>query len=104
MEKVVIKNIDALEILDSRGDPTIEVSVTLSNGVVATASGPSGVSTGMYEAFELRDGDRHRFGGKGVTKAVRHVRTEIRDEVVGRDPFDQKLLDAMMIKLDGTEE
>ncbi len=89
------------EILDSRGNPTIEVDVTLDDGVLGRAAVPSGASTGEREALELRDGDKRRFLGKGVTQAVANVNTEIARAIVGRD-FDQRSLDQAMIALDGT--
>ena len=97
-----IKDVKAREILDSRGNPTVEVDVILENGVMGRACVPSGASTGEREALELRDGG-NRYMGKGVLKAVEHVNTEIRDLVIGRDVFDQKGLDYAMIELDGTE-
>ena len=97
-----IKNVIGREILDSRGNPTVEVDVILESGVVGRASVPSGASTGEREALELRDGD-NRFLGKGVLKAVYHVNHELRDLVVGMDVFNQKEIDYAMIGLDGTE-
>src|SRR6185295_10150834 len=90
------------EILDSRGNPTLEVEVLLSGGSTGRAAVPSGASTGAREAVELRDGDHERFGGKGVLKAVGHVNGEIADEVRGTDARDQALLDRILIELDGT--
>jgi enolase len=90
------------EILDSRGNPTIEVEVTVEGGVMARAAVPSGASTGEYEAVELRDGDPHRYGGKGVLKAVAKVNDEIAPEIVGMDVTDQLFLDTLMIDMDGT--
>ncbi|CDF71107.1 phosphopyruvate hydratase [Lactobacillus acidophilus] len=101
MLKSVIENVHALEIFDSRGNPTVEVHVTLSNGVVGKAEVPSGASTGENEAVELRDGGS-RLGGKGVSKAVNNVNTEINDALKGMDPFDQPKIDQTMIDLDGT--
>jgi enolase len=98
-----IKRIDALEILDSRGDPTLRVIVTLENGDSGTASVPSGASTGRHEALELRDGDPVRYGGKGVLKAVSAVRGPIQKELNGFDASDQAGIDRSLIKLDGTE-
>jgi enolase len=97
-----IKQILAREILDSRGNPTIEVDLTLSNGAFGRAAVPSGASTGKYEAIELRDGDKARYSGKGVQKAVANVNTVIAKKVKGKD-FDQRKLDAFLIALDGTE-
>ena len=90
------------EILDSRGNPTVEVDVTLADGTLGRAAVPSGASTGIYEAVELRDGDKARYLGKGVRKAVGHVNKELSAAVVGRDPADQIGLDAAMIAADGT--
>ncbi len=98
-----IKNIIAREILDSRGNPTVEVKVELDNGIVAKASVPSGASTGIHEAWEMRDGDKNRYGGLGVLTAVKNVNTKIKKELVGMDVTDQKKIDEAMIKLDGTE-
>jgi enolase len=91
------------EILDSRGNPTVEVEVLLSGGATGRAIVPSGASTGQREALELRDGDKKRYGGKGVTRAVGHVNGEIADVVAGTDARDQALLDRILIELDGTE-
>ena len=99
----VISNIEALEILDSRGNPTLKVSVTLSSGVVGYASVPSGASTGSKEALELRDNDPLRYNGKGVLKAVRFVNQDICRELVGKNPASQEDIDSLMIELDGTE-
>ncbi|HUI10735.1 MAG TPA: phosphopyruvate hydratase [Bacteroidota bacterium] len=98
----VIADIVAREILDSRGNPTIEVDVTLENGVRGRAAVPSGASTGEHEAVELRDGDKTRYNGKGVLNAVEHVNTTIAEELTGFDAVEQTELDAMMIRLDGT--
>ena len=98
-----IKDIHAREILDSRGNPTVEVDVTLENGVIGRASVPSGASTGTREALELRDGDSNRFNGKGVLKAVGNVNGPIRDLLIGMDAYDQKSIDYKMINLDGTK-
>lgn len=97
-----IERIDALEILDSRGNPTIRVNVHLDNGITGTSSVPSGASTGENEAVELRDGDAGRYGGKGVRKAVENVEGRISAALKGRDPLDQAELDQIMIDLDGT--
>ncbi len=93
----------ALEVLDSRGNPTVSVDVVLESGVVGSAMVPSGASTGSREAIELRDGDKSRYLGKGVTRAVENVRTELRQAVVGMDASDQAALDQRMIELDGTD-
>lgn len=98
-----ITDIRAHEILDSRGNPTIEAEVELADGTVAVACVPSGASTGSREALELRDGDPLRYGGKGVLRAVEHVNTRIREHLLGRDVEDQAALDQLMIDLDGTE-
>src|SRR3954447_24453294 len=90
------------EILDSRGNPTVEVDVTLADGTLGRAAVPSGASTGAHEAVELRDGDPGRYLGKGVTKAVAHVNRELAAVAVGRDPSDQVGLDAALIAADGT--
>src|SRR5512146_1680419 len=97
-----IEGISALEILDSRGNPTIEVEIMLADGTWGRAAIPSGASTGIHEALELRDGDKKRYGGKGVTKAVANVNGPICDALFGWDASDQKGLDTEMIKLDGT--
>jgi enolase 1/2/3 len=99
---VNISDVRARELLDSRGNPTLEVDVELEDGTVGRAMVPSGASTGAYEAVELRDGDASRYGGKGVLKAVRHVRTELRELVLGMPAEDQAALDRAMIELDGT--
>jgi enolase len=99
---MMIRSIKAREILDSRGNPTIEVDVELSDGVTGRAAVPSGASTGSREALELRDGDKTRFGGKGVMKAIHNVTGPIRDGVVGRKFDDQEALDTFLIALDGT--
>lgn len=98
-----IKNVYAREILDSRGNPTVEVDVILECGIKATASVPSGASTGKNEALELRDNDKSRYNGKGVLTAVNNVNTKIKDSVVGLDCQNQELLDETLIKLDGTD-
>ena len=98
-----IVNIHAREILDSRGNPTVEAEVTLAGEVVGRAAVPSGASTGEREALELRDGDKNRYLGKGVTTAVGNVNTEIRDALIGMDAQDQNAIDKKMIELDGTD-
>lgn len=98
-----IIDIHAREILDSRGNPTVEVDVLLDDGSFGRAAVPSGASTGAYEAVELRDGDKGRYLGKGVLNAVKAVNTEISDALLGRDAEDQREIDAIMIALDGTE-
>jgi enolase len=97
-----IKTITAREILDSRGNPTVEVDVILDNNIMGRAAVPSGASTGSKEAVELRDGDKKRYLGKGVLKAVENVNKVIAPELVGKNPEDQNALDSLMIKLDGT--
>jgi len=97
-----VEAVHAREILDSRGNPTLEVEVLLSGGVSAKAGVPSGASTGSREALELRDGDKNRYGGKGVRKAVANVDGEIAEELVGVDARDQALIDRILIELDGT--
>ena len=98
-----IKTILAREILDSRGNPTVEVEATLADGSFGRAAVPSGASTGVYEALELRDGDKARYQGKGVLKAVANVNTEIAGAVKGLDALDQAAVDRAMLALDGTE-
>ncbi|MFC2123930.1 phosphopyruvate hydratase [Bacteroidota bacterium] len=99
----LIENIHARQILDSRGNPTIEVDVITENGVLGRAAVPSGASTGENEAVELRDGDKSKFLGKGVTRAVENVNEIIEEELIGFSVFDQKLIDKVMIELDGTD-
>jgi len=101
MAKIV--DIKGREVLDSRGNPTVEADVILDNGIVGSACAPSGASTGSREALELRDGDKSRYMGKGVLKAVGNINGPIRDLLLGKDPADQKALDRAMIELDGTE-
>lgn len=98
----LIESIHARQILDSRGNPTIEVDVVTESGAFGRAAVPSGASTGTHEAVELRDGDKKKFLGKGVLKAVDNVNTKIAAEIVGFDVFDQNLLDKVMLELDGT--
>ena len=99
----IIEGIWAREILDSRGNPTVEVEVELDSGAMGRAAVPSGASTGAFEAVELRDGDADRFGGKGVTDAVDNVNGEIADALLGLDAVDQRDLDRILIDLDGTD-
>ncbi|HQF57080.1 MAG TPA: phosphopyruvate hydratase [Candidatus Magasanikbacteria bacterium] len=101
MSKTNIKKIQAREILDSRGNPTVETMVTLEDGSVGVAGVPSGASTGTYEAVELRDGAK-RYGGKGVLKAIKNVNTIIAQSLVGKNALDQRKIDEIMLKLDGT--
>ena len=97
-----IESIHALEILDSRGNPTIRVYVRLHGGIIGTSSVPSGASTGRFEAVELRDGDQGRYGGKGVLKALHSVNNAIAPKIVGMDPYQQAAIDRLLIDLDGT--
>ncbi|HIO93400.1 MAG TPA: phosphopyruvate hydratase [Leucothrix mucor] len=97
-----IKSIHARQVIDSRGNPTVEADITLVNGVMGRAIVPSGASTGAREAIELRDEDQSRFGGKGVLKAIENINTEIADAIVGMDAKNQKEIDQKMIDLDGT--
>ncbi|ALI06351.1 MULTISPECIES: phosphopyruvate hydratase [Pseudomonas] len=101
MAKIV--DIKGREVLDSRGNPTVEADVLLDNGIIGSACAPSGASTGSREALELRDGDKSRYLGKGVLKAVANINGPIRELLLGKDPADQKALDHAMIELDGTE-
>ncbi len=98
----IIESISALEILDSRGNPTVEVEVTLADGSWGRAAVPSGASTGEHEALEMRDGDKKRYGGKGVSKAVANVNGVIADALFGWDASEQKAIDAELLSLDGT--
>lgn len=98
---VTISNLHGREIIDSRGNPTVEVDMTLSCGTTFTASVPSGASTGIYEAVELRDGGT-RYMGKGVRKAVNNVNTVLKSTVLGMDPADQRAIDDAMLKADGS--
>jgi enolase len=101
MSKII--DIKAREILDSRGNPTVEVDLTLESGISATASVPSGASTGINEALELRDNDKNRYNGKGVLTAVNNVNNIIRNKLIGMDALNQELIDKTMLELDGTE-
>lgn len=101
-QQILIKDVHGREILDSRGNPTVEVDVILENGAMGRASVPSGASTGIYEAYELRDGDKSRYLGKGVRNAVTSVNTEIADALIGKNSLDQEAIDRLMIELDGT--
>src|ERR1700704_3527267 len=102
MSPTSIARINAREILDSRGNPTIEVDVHLEGGAVGRAAVPSGASTGEHEAWELRDGDKKRYGGKGVTRAVRSVIDVIAPALAGHDALEQAKIDEKIIALDGT--
>ena len=99
-----IEAIVAREILDSRGNPTVEVEVGLDDGTIGRAAVPSGASTGAFEAIELRDGDKGRYLGKGVEKAVVNVEDKIVDELIGYEADDQRLIDQKMLDLDGTPD
>jgi enolase len=103
MAKTAIQNVRAREILDSRGNPTVEVDVVLQNGALGRAAVPSGASTGEHEAWELRDGDKKRYGGKGVAKAVTNVNGKIAAAIKGMNALDQKKIDKKLIELDGTK-
>jgi len=103
MKKAIIVSIHGREILDSRGNPTVEVDVILEGGAMGRASVPSGASTGVYEAHELRDGDKERYLGRGVLKAVESVNGEIAQLLTGMNALDQRAIDEAMIRLDGTE-
>src|SRR5205085_6611559 len=98
-----IVDVVAREILDSRGNPTVEADVLLESGVMGRAAVPSGASTGSREAIELRDGDKRRYGGKGVLKAIEHVNTELSEAIMGVDATEQSFIDKTLIDLDGTE-
>src|SRR5699024_10053887 len=98
-----ITDVDAREVLDSRGNPTIEVEIATESGAIGSALVPSGASTGECEAVELRDGDANRFGGKGVLQAVANVNEKIAPELIGLDVTRQNIIDAIMIELDNTE-
>src|ERR1700730_8584105 len=102
MAKTTVETIRAREILDSRGNPTVEVDVRLEGGVRGRAAVPSGASTGEHEAWELRDGDKKRYGGKGVLRAVANVNEKIAPALVGWDPHDQAKIDQKMIEMDGS--
>jgi enolase len=97
-----IVDIHGRQILDSRGNPTVEVDVTLADGTIGTAAVPSGASTGAHEAWELRDGDKAVYLGKGVSQAVENINTKLADELIGMDALDQMAIDGMMLELDGT--
>ena len=103
MKGLKIERVLGREIIDSRGNPTVEAEVTLANGIMGRGIAPSGASTGEFEALELRDGDKARYGGKGVSKAVENINTVISEAVKGLDAFDTYAVDAAMIKADGTK-
>src|SRR5262250_1722752 len=98
-----IVDVVAREILDSRGNPTVEADVLIESGVMGRAAVPSGASTGKREALELRDKDKARYGGKGVLKAVEHINTEISEAIMGLDAQEQSFIDKTLIELDGTD-
>jgi len=98
----LIKDIKARQVIDSRGNPTVEADVTLEDGSFGRGISPSGASTGSREAIELRDGDKSKYGGKGVLTAVNNINTEIKAALVGKDGTDQAAIDNLMIELDGT--
>ena len=101
-QNLKIQNIIAREILDSRGNPTVEVDVILENGIMGRASVPSGASTGIYEAHELRDKDPQRYLGRGVSRAVENIHKEIAPALIGMDARNQLMIDKTMTELDGT--
>ena len=103
MARTSIRKITAREILDSRGNPTVEVDVRLEGGAFGRAAVPSGASTGEHEAWELRDGDKNRYASKGVSKAVNGVNETIADGLMGADALDQEAIDGKLIELDGTK-
>jgi enolase len=103
MDYIEIADVCAQEILDSRGNPTVEATVVTEEGIVARASVPSGASTGAHEAVELRDGERERYSGLGVKKAVSKVNNEIADSIIGANVLNQREIDRIMIAADGTE-
>ncbi|MBQ2305103.1 MAG: phosphopyruvate hydratase, partial [Firmicutes bacterium] len=102
MKDLSITRVYGREIIDSRGNPTVEAEVTLACGVTGRGASPSGASTGEFEALELRDGDKARYGGKGVLKAVENVNTVIRDAILGLNAADTYAVDGAMLKADGT--
>ena len=104
MKNIRIEAVVGREILDSRGNPTVQADVILSDGTVGRSAAPSGASTGQFEALELRDGDKGRYGGKGVTKAVENINTVLQDVLKGQDPFDTYGIDKLMIDADGTPD
>ena len=102
MNYLEIEKVIGREIIDSRGNPTVEAEITLEDGTVARGTAPSGASTGEFEALELRDGDKNRFGGKGVSKAVQNINSTIHDVLKGMDPQNVYAVDAAMLKADAT--
>ena len=103
MDELTIASVIGREIIDSRGNPTVEVDVYLEGGAMGRAAVPSGASTGEHEALELRDGDKKRYLGKGVLKAVDAVNNEIADAIIGGDASDQVGIDKLMLEVDGTK-
>ncbi|MBF0199272.1 MAG: phosphopyruvate hydratase, partial [Planctomycetes bacterium] len=99
----IIQDVKGRQIIDSRGNPTVEVDILLDSGSIGRAAVPSGASTGIHEAVELRDGDKDAYLGKGVLKAVENVNTTLREALIGEDALDQAGIDHKMIELDGTE-
>ena len=104
MKHLAIEKVIGREIIDSRGNPTVEAEVYLADGTIARGAAPSGASTGEFEALELRDGDKERFGGKGVSKAVNNINTVINEVLKGVDASDIYAVDAAMMKADGTKD
>ena len=103
-ENTKIKNIEGMQVFDSRGNPTVQVKVTLEDGTYGKAIVPSGASTGRYEAFELRDGDFQEYNGKSVKRAVENVNKKIQKSLIGENALNQEKIDEKMIKLDGTKD
>ena len=104
MSYLEIEKVIGREIIDSRGNPTVEAEVWLADGTIGRGAAPSGASTGEFEALELRDGDKSRFGGKGVSKAVENINTTINEVLAGMDASDIYAVDAAMLKADGTKD
>ena len=104
MSYLEIEKVIGREIIDSRGNPTVEAEVWLADGTIGRGAAPSGASTGEFEALELRDGDKSRFGGKGVSKAVENINTTINEALAGMDASDIYAVDAAMLKADGTKD
>ena len=104
MSYLEIEKVIGREIIDSRGNPTVEAEIWLADGTIGRGAAPSGASTGEFEALELRDGDKSRFGGKGVSKAVENINTTINEVLAGMDASDIYAVDAAMLKADGTKD
>ena len=104
MSYLEIEKVIGREIIDSRGNPTVEAEVWLADGTIGRGAAPSGASTGEFEALELRDGEKSRFGGKGVSKAVENINTTINEVLAGMDASDIYAVDAAMLKADGTKD